>query len=966
MAERYEVGAVFMRVMPSFEGASQEMTKQLNQAVDDTNIDRGLRSKVQGAFAGIKIPDMSGSLFKGAGKAVSVLQGTLNSAVSTAGGLFGSALSVGAKTAGAALATSIGAIGTQVIGGGFSRALGINQATAGLKAMGYEGQKFTAIMDAAGKSVDGTAYSMDQSVLAARNFIASGVPEEKLQGYLENVGKLADMGTRSYGDISTIMQKMAASGRVMGDDMLQLADAGIPIYTALSKSIGVSVDEVRKLGSDGAISFEMMNDAIGEIDWDSALFAATDVSSAWRNVRSQLSKTGEKLWQPIIEKLPSILGDIRAFIAIFGKTFDFNPIQVKLSAQMEKISSVFNRFKGADGVLDPGKVTEYTDTVIGDFKNLAQKLEAYKGPIIGVFAGMAGSLLSSLPGVGPIFAGLTPIVGLFSGVLYQAFQSSTDLQESLGGLVKGFTATKDRLFDAAKNVDGRDLFKEIGDGLAKGLNAVTDFIGTVIDAVGERMPEIQKAVGTMMDGITRAFEGAAGNGLNADAIASIFTQIVDIFTTYVPIAINTILNVLQLAGQVIGSDAFKGFIGWLGDVFTVISQNEGLILAGIAAGLAIFVGAKLIPLLSAIGVVAALIGRIIPGLKTVATGIGKAAQIAPAVKAGSVGLKASLAGFGGILLTMGKVAVVIGLIVAAMAGIGYLMEKTGFQDYVNVFVTELFGTVNLIAEGIANVVGTLLPALEGVLNLIVNVIVGLIQGVVGAIMVQVLLFVAAMAIIVNYVSDAATQLVNAFSGLLDSASGFLMTLTVFMANLAVNGVAAGAGAHAAAGGIAALMAAVAGGSLAASGANLFEGLVGGLTGKGGEGALAELTTLVSGLATIAAIADRLPEVFATSLQLGMSFGLQLPQMIATGLLMGAPLVAMALTSAIQQALAAQQANLDANPLIVRLRVDDTPLRSIGAADSGGSGSTTTTNTTTNISTTDASIARNLLRQGRGR
>jgi tape measure domain-containing protein len=950
---KYELASAYVRIMPSLDGVSaaigKEMSKALKDGVQDAPIEATVKDKLSKAVGGVSFSGIGSQLFNGMRGAIAPLNSALFSTVKGAGSLFGDTLAVSSRAAGAAIATALGTVTAQVVGGGLNRALGINSATAGLKAMGFEGQQFTKIMTAAGNAVDGTAYSMDQSVLAARNFLAAGVPESKLQSYLQNVGRLADMGTRSYDDISTMLQSMAATGIIQGGDMLQLAQAGIPIFTALSKSLGVSVEDVKKLGSEGKITFDQLNDAVGDIDWDAAVYAATDVRSAFGNVRAQLSKVGANLWSPIIDKLPGILGDVRSFIQIFNKTFDFNPIQTRLSASMDKIGSIFDRFKDADGVFDPSKVKTYVNSVTGDIGGLANKLKGYEGIIVGAAIGMSGGLLAQIPIIGPVFAGLTPLVGAFAGTLVSAYQNSDKLRETVKDFLP-FLGELGKKLSKSLNLNGQDLFGEIGDGLSVAIDWIEDLILDLADSLSKYMPEIRKVVGGIFKQIGESFKEAGENGLDGDAIATFFLEIVKIFGSFAPLAFQVLLQAATLAAQVTSSDWFKGLVDVIAGMMTYLSQNEEVIMAGLKIAAVLFVGSKAI--------------AIFQGLKNF---LGVFKTVAPAAEVGAEGAGAAAKGFKGLLGSIGEIALIAAAVVAAIALLGALFKYTELDEYINEFFDFTIELTGKFAKAIGNILDIVIPLVGKLLTVIADFAIQIIRGLIDSVFKPMAEFSVSLAQVISIINDSMSGLLDAAAGAIDASSGFIGAIGGLLDNLSINGEAAGKGAYAAAGGIGALMAAIAGGTAANSGTNFLDSALGFLTGdKDKSNPLDQLLQVVDSVVRLSAITETIPTVFSTALTQASDFGFQIPYAIATGIVTGSPAIALALSNSIASALSTQQAYLDSNPLIVRLKVDDSMLASVGSGSGKSGGQINhTKNTTQYISASSDAMIEKLMKDGRG-
>lgn len=949
MAQRkYELAAAYVRIMPSLEGVAaavgKELSKGLRQGAAEAPIEKSVREKVESAVSGISLGDIGGRLFSSANKIVAPLTGALVTTVRAAGNLLGDTLITGAGAAGTAFAAAFGAVGTQIVGGGLNRALGLNNAEAGLRAMGYEGQQFTNIMTAAGKAVDGTAYSMDQSVLAARNFLASGVPEDKLQGYLENVGKLSDIGTRSYSDIAAIMQKISASGRAQGDDFLQLADAGIPIFNALAESLGVSVAEVRKLGSEGKVSFEQLNDAVSNIDFDSALFASIDVASAFRNVRSQLSKTGEKLWDPIVEALPSILGDVRTFISTFNSSFDFNPIQTRLAAGMERIAAIFDRFKGIDGNLNIESIKSYFTEAEGSIGTFAKKFAGYETIIAGTAVGLSGGILSQIPVIGPAFSRLTPVVGAFAGVLVSAYQNSEQLQTTVKGLPNVWKTVRSKLFSKV-SFNGNDIFRSLGDGISDSILWIQDLITETVVSLSDKIPLITKTVEDVFKYLGAAFKDAGERGLNGEAIANLFMEIVKIFGTFAPLAFQVLLEASIIVADITSSGWFKTLVDWLAGSMLYLSQNEMLISTGLKVAAAIFVGGKIV------AIVKGMIG-FVNSMKT----------LAPAVDVASKSGDKATGSFKALFKSMGKIALIIGAIVLLMAGAGWLDQKFELSSLMDTYLDSVFRQADKIATGLSQTFDTLVPSVEGILESLNTVFADLVQKLFLAVVEPGRLIVTTLAGLALDIAEASSQVFSGLSGLADSGTDFLSQIGKLLSFLAVDGVAAGEGAMSASLGIAALMAAVAGGTLAAAGGSLLSNILPGK--KDGADPLADILALIKGVVQLSTLSQSLPTVFSAALLQSTTFGVQLTTSIAAGINSGSAAISASLALSLRNAMQQQQGYLDANPLVVRVKVDEIKVGATsGTRTAGGSGSQTTTNNY-KVTANAASITK-LLNDGRG-
>lgn len=66
---------------------------------------------------------------------------------------------------------------------------------------------------------------------------------------------------------------MLAKGKVTGEELRQMAEAGVPLQTALAESIGVTGEEFSKMVSKGEVGIDALNKAITELTTGDGKFA---------------------------------------------------------------------------------------------------------------------------------------------------------------------------------------------------------------------------------------------------------------------------------------------------------------------------------------------------------------------------------------------------------------------------------------------------------------------------------------------------------------------------------------------------------------------------------------------------------------------------------------------------------------------------------------------------------------------
>ena len=193
------------------------------------------------------------------------------------------------------------AIPNQIIEGGKRRSQNLEQAKFQLNGLKIAWEDVSKSID---EAVGGTAYGMDEAAKACSQFAASGVKlGDDMTTALTAISGVAAMTNSSYDDTARIFTTVAGQGRLMGDQLNQLASRGLNVAATLGKALGKSEKEIREMVSKGKIDFktfaEVMNKEFGEHAKD----AGATFTGALSNVKAALSRMGEGFATPTYDAL---------------------------------------------------------------------------------------------------------------------------------------------------------------------------------------------------------------------------------------------------------------------------------------------------------------------------------------------------------------------------------------------------------------------------------------------------------------------------------------------------------------------------------------------------------------------------------------------------------------------------------------------------------------------------------------
>jgi len=379
---------------------------------------------------------------KGAGDDVN----KFSSKVSGVAGKLGSALgSVLRKVTNLALGvvgtlTGIGtAIGTFAIKGGIERALATEDAIVGMRRLGLEVDQIDKLVQAVDETFDGTVFSNPEGFALTQRLIGLGVELDNIPGYIKTISDMAAHGNVPLDQMSSIIERIISNNRVSNEEINRLADANIPL-TALAEALGMTVEEMRNVASNGELSAEAFLEAAASVEmFDGAAKAAgTTTRGAFKNTITQLKVLGEQLIKPMFgEGGPLVrlftaarqaLIDIRPYFKDAGEQIGnfLVPKIEALSAWLESgglpdlIENVKTKFSDWQGVASElwVKVQEGIDTVQGFITKLKESenpfgqyeglLTSLKDTFIVLSGPMSLIVRELMPALMPVISALLP------------------------------------------------------------------------------------------------------------------------------------------------------------------------------------------------------------------------------------------------------------------------------------------------------------------------------------------------------------------------------------------------------------------------------------------------------------------------------------------------------------------------------------------------------------------------------
>lgn len=342
---------------------------------------------------------------------------------------FGAFTNIGVKISNLGMRL-VSAIPRQIIEGGKSRAFNMEQAKFQIDGLAESMEGMADAWDRIYKEADyavgGTAYGLDVAAKAASQLMASGVAfgdtfdagsgSSPMAKALRGISGVAAMSNSSYEEISSIFTKIAGQGRMMGEEINQIASRGLNASATIAQFIngennmwdnasesvinyckelsgGVAVTEadIREFASKGKISFELFSEAMDAAYGEHATKANETFTGSLTNIKAQLSKIGEVFASPLLangqkvfSKLYEVIKDIRLIIAdsAFVKGFEnlANTVGDTLAGAFEKAHNFLRQFtKDSKKTKETQNAIETVAQIVDKKTGIGAKLREYFG-----------------------------------------------------------------------------------------------------------------------------------------------------------------------------------------------------------------------------------------------------------------------------------------------------------------------------------------------------------------------------------------------------------------------------------------------------------------------------------------------------------------------------------------------------------------------------------------------------------
>lgn len=453
-----------------------------------------------------------------------------------------------------------------------------------------------------------TPFGFEQVKGAAQKFLAFGFSAEQVIPILTSVGNAAaglGMGQDGIDRITLALGQMAAKGKVSGEEMRQLAEAGIPAWDMLAQKMGVSIPEAMDKVSKGGVSAAVGLDALvsGMDQRFSGMMEnmSGTLSGLWATLEDNADMALIALGESITENLglKDILKSLGDSLTDFTKVLQSSGLQAALESLIppELETAIY------------GVAIALTIAAIPAVVNFGASLAASAAGGIMAFRGGLSLIIGVIPGLSAALAAASATISGIGSLAVMTTHNLSGVPRVLAMVRVGFTA----------------LYAAMGPiGLA--LAAITLAIGAFVASGGDVSQVFAKM------GVSSSALKWTLNNLKS-ALSATWEGLKNLFS-----AVVTLLSPFMSLAVVLGSvllHAIAGIVTVLGTLinvvllaYTKIGDFLNLVGEGASAALSSF-GSWLDGLTG--GALSWFIGKVTEGIKALSDFLGLASQVSGAV-----------------------------------------------------------------------------------------------------------------------------------------------------------------------------------------------------------------------------------------------------------------------------------------------------------------------------------------------
>ena len=291
---------------------------------------------------------------------------------------------------------------------GWGRLVGLDNAKAQLEGMGYSLEEVDDITGQVSDAIQGGMMTMAEGTSVAAGAMAAGVEQgDELAKYLQLVDAAAVGANKPVGDMAMIFNRVQGSGKLMTQELNMIEDSMPGFSAAMAENAGVTMEEFRKMVTDGEITSDQFLTVMDDFAGGMAEAHADTWQGMVSNTKANIGILGESMLSGVFEQSKE---SIREFLDLLRS----DTFRTWASEAGETIGQVFTSIvdKVRTGVQWFTNLSDEQKKMIGIFSAVA----VAAGPLLMAFGSIAIFVGGVVKAIAPLFLGLGKLSAAFTSV----------------------------------------------------------------------------------------------------------------------------------------------------------------------------------------------------------------------------------------------------------------------------------------------------------------------------------------------------------------------------------------------------------------------------------------------------------------------------------------------------------------------------------------------------------------------
>ena len=195
---------------------------------------------------------------------------------------------------------------------------------------------------------DVTPFDNPEIIRSGKSLLNIGIAVDGLTGKLEMLGNIsAGTGNKIF-EITSIYSKAAAKGKVQTEELMQLAERGVPIIQAFASMLKVPTQEVMAMAEKGQLSFALLDEALQSLGGQGGKYfglmekQSKNMLGAWSNFQAEVEKIGTAIGK---EAIPALTAALESLLAEIDKLRESGELDQMISGAGKLIGETASALK---------------------------------------------------------------------------------------------------------------------------------------------------------------------------------------------------------------------------------------------------------------------------------------------------------------------------------------------------------------------------------------------------------------------------------------------------------------------------------------------------------------------------------------------------------------------------------------------------------------------------------------------